>query len=833
MTSTSDGRRQSDHCAGKPRSVLQAATQRADHGNVTVLEPVVAASTPRSPRNGALINPLTWRLFLGTIGSGALAASGWAAVPVGVVVAVGALALGGLAVGVHVHRLDHSLLWHVGRAKPWALLGVGLAAVIALNGALAASSTDRLPLAVAPLAMAAYGAMGLGTLMLIRGRAPGRTVDSLLTSGIVAVSVGLPAWVLAFEPRVGHQLTFFTAAMTVVLPILDILVLGLLARLMLLSEEHPPVYNYLLLAVGALLAVHWIAAIGVLRGVGRPYAALSGPLILSYGLWAAAALHPSMGGLFEPVQKTARRLSTMQLAALAATLLLGPLLLTIRTAFGMTGGNLSIIVGSTVLTALVMGRLTRFVQFREEVEQAASHDSLTSLPRRELFNERVAISMAAASQRGGKMAVMFIDVDRFKKINDSLGHAVGDEVIDLVGQRLRHCVRLDDMVARMGGDEFTLLLHDIGGERDAAVVAANVIDAFNEPLHVAGRRLFVTASVGVAIYPRDGSDPAALLKNADAAMYLAKEKGRNNFQAYSSELNARASEWLDLENALHAAITDGQLVVHYQPKVQIDTGRVVGVEALVRWQHPELGLLGPDKFIPVAEDSGLIAPLGEWVLEESCRQAKAWHDEGRTLSVAVNLSARQFQMQTMDDVVAAALRRTGLPPQLLELELTESLALQGSESVRSTLAAISAFGVKCTVDDFGVGFSNFGYLGSLPIDKVKIDKSYVAQIGTDDDGSASALAIGVIALAKALNLDVVAEGVETQDQLDFLHDHGCDQIQGYLFSEPLPAAEVSALLMLDTLAPASAGRPRRRRAARSSAGKRRQPQRPRTPSNAV
>ncbi|MBV8386371.1 MAG: EAL domain-containing protein [Acidimicrobiia bacterium] len=770
---------------------------------MTVLEPAGAAHAPRVQRaDGSRISSITWRLFLGTIAAGALAASGWAAVPVGVVVAVGGLALLGLAVGVHAHRLDHALLWHVGRTRPWALLGVGLAGVVVLDGALATSSTSHLTALLAPLALGAYGAMAVGTLVLIRGRAPGRTVDSLLTSAIVATSVGLPAWVLAIEPRVGHELTLFGALTTFAIPVFDILVLGLLARLMLLSEEHPPVYNYLLLAVGALLAVHCIAAIGALRGVAHPFAALSGPLILAYGLWAAAALHPSMAGLFEPVQKAARRLSTSQLAALAGTLLIGPALLTVRAEIGVAQGNASIIVGSVLLTALVMGRLTRFVQFREEVEQAASHDSLTSLPRRELFNERVAISMAAASQRDGKMAVMFIDVDRFKKINDSLGHAVGDEVIELVGQRLRHCVRHDDMVARMGGDEFTLLLHDIADQHDAAAVAAKVIEAFSEPLHVAGRRLFVTASVGVAAYPRDGADPATLLKNADAAMYLAKEKGRNNFQVYTAELNARASEWLDLENALHAAITEGQLLVYYQPKIHIETGRVVGVEALVRWQHPELGLLGPDKFIPVAEENGLIAPLGEWVLEESCRQAKAWRDSGyKDLSVAVNLSARQFQLQAMDDVVAAVLRRTGLPPHLLELELTESLALQGSESVRTTLAAISAFGVKCAVDDFGVGFSNFGYLGTLPIDKVKVDKSFVAQIGTDDDGSASALAIGVIALAKALHLDVVAEGVETRQHLEFLHTHGCDQIQGYLFSAPLPADTLETLLMLEMVSP--------------------------------
>ncbi|MBV8304936.1 MAG: EAL domain-containing protein, partial [Acidimicrobiia bacterium] len=543
-----------------------------------------------------------------------------------------------------------------------------------------------------------------------------------------------------------------------------------------------------------------------LSGVAHPYATLGGPLVLAYGLWAVAALHPSMGGLFEPVRGSAPLLSRVQLAALAAALLIGPTLLAIGIFVGRDHSDGAIVIGSAALTALVIARLARFVQAREEVQQAASHDELTSLPRRELFNERVAISAAAAYQRGGRMAVMFIDVDRFKKINDSLGHAVGDEVIDLVGRRLRHCIRGSDMVARMGGDEFTVLLEDINHEDDAAVVAQKVIDAFVDPLTVAGRKLFVTASVGVAAYPRDGSDADTLVKNADAAMYLAKEKGRNNFQVYTSELNARAGEWLDLENALHTAITDGQLVVYYQPKVHIGTGRVVGVEALVRWNHPELGLLGPDKFIPVAEDSGLIAPLGEWVLEAACTQAKAWRDEGYAhLSVAVNLSARQFQLQAMDDVVAGVLRRTGLPPSLLELELTESLALQGNEAIRETLDAIHAFGVKCAVDDFGVGFSNFGYLGTLPIDKVKVDKSFVSQIGVGDDGAASALAIGIIALAKALGLDVVAEGVENHGQLEFLRDHGCDQIQGYLFSAPLPATELATLLMLEMVSP-GAGR---------------------------
>jgi|GEM_PF-7019551 len=767
----------------------------------------VGAVEPRSAPTGELarvtpIKPVVWRAFLVMVALGAVGASFWRSDQQLPLLGVGALAVVALAVGVRSYRLEHPLMWHVGRTKPWVLLGTGLALTIAVDAGRAASPTSTIAAAFALLALPAYGLMALGTLALIQGRAPGRTADALLTSAIITISVAFPVWTLAFQPALGHNLELSTGLAAFGLPVLDAFVLALLARLMLLSEDHPPVYSYLALGLGTLLAVHCLAAIGVLNGVTRPYAALSGPLVLAYGLWALAALHPSMGGLFEPVRGTAPLLSRAQLTALAGALLIGPALLAIEPLIGSEHGNLAIVIGSVALTGLVIARLARFVQAREKVEQAASHDELTSLPRRELFNERVAISVAAAFQRGGKMAVMFIDVDRFKKINDSLGHAVGDEVIELVGRRLRHCVRGTDMVARMGGDEFTVLLEDIADENDAAIVAEKVINAFVDPLNVAGRKLFVTASVGVAAYPRDGSDADTLVKNADAAMYLAKEKGRNNFQVYTAELNAKAGEWLDLENALHTAITDGQLVIYYQPKVHIGTGKVVGVEALVRWNHPTLGLLGPDKFIPVAEDSGLISPLGEWVLEAACTQAKAWREEGYDkLSVAVNLSARQFQLQPMDDVIAGVLRRTGLPPSLLELELTESLALQENDGIRETLDAISAYGVKCAVDDFGVGFSNFGYLGTLPIDKVKVDKSFVSQIGVGDDAAASALAIGIIALAKALGLDVVAEGVENHEQLEFLREHGCDQIQGYLFSGPLPAAELQTLLMLEMVSP--------------------------------
>jgi EAL domain-containing protein (putative c-di-GMP-specific phosphodiesterase class I) len=309
----------------------------------------------------------------------------------------------------------------------------------------------------------------------------------------------------------------------------------------------------------------------------------------------------------------------------------------------------------------------------------------------------------------------------------------------------------------------------------------------------------VTASIGVAIYPRDGEQPDTLLKNADAAMYAAKDRGRNTYAVYTPGLNEKAHEWLELESALHGAI-GRDLVVHYQPKVDVASGRVVGVEALVRWQHPTLGLLGPDKFIPMAEESGLIAPLGEWVMETACAQGQEWREAGYPpITVAVNLSARQFQLQPVSDMVAAVLRRTGLPARFLELELTESLALQGDDATYNTIDELKQMGVKCSVDDFGVGYSNFGYLDTLPIDKIKIDKGFVSKINTAADKPA--LVLGIIALGQGLGLDVVAEGVETHEQLDFLAAHGCDQIQGYIFSRPLPADELSSLLMLELVSP--------------------------------
>jgi diguanylate cyclase (GGDEF)-like protein len=713
----------------------------------------------------------------------------------------GAAALLALVYGVRRHRLDRSLQWHVGRPITWKLLGAGLGLLFAGGFVRAVSGSGESVGGWGDLlVVAAYPYVAAGLLLMVRGRAPGQSLNSLLLGGIVATAVAFPLWMLVFDGLVRRgSLHPVEGILAVALPTLDLIVLVITARLLLLSHDHPPAYSYVLSGVGCLLAVHCIVAIRLANGVPAPYAGMSAPLLLAYGMFAGAALHPSMGTLFDPPARRLSELDVGHIILLTTAQLLAPFLLAVQAIRGKVVDVPAAIIGTAVLSALVVLVLVRMVRERAELELQARHDELTGLPRADLFNDQVSIAVAAAHQRSSQAAVMFLDLDRFKKINDSLGHAIGNQLLQHVAKRLQHAVRNGDTVARMGGDEFVVLLPELTHEDDAVRIARKLLGAFRDPFNLGKRQLYVTASIGVAIYPRDGEQPDTLLKNADAAMYAAKDRGRNTYAVYTPGLNEKAHEWLELESALHGAI-GRDLVVHYQPKVDVASGRVVGVEALVRWQHPTLGLLGPDKFIPMAEESGLIAPLGEWVMETACAQGQEWREAGYPpITVAVNLSARQFQLQPVSDMVAAVLRRTGLPPKFLELELTESLALQGDDATYNTIEELKQMGVKCTVDDFGVGYSNFGYLDTLPIDKIKIDKGFVSKINTSADKPA--LVLGIIALGQGLGLDVVAEGVETHEQLDFLAAHGCDQIQGFIFSRPLPADELSSLLMLELVSP--------------------------------
>ena len=430
----------------------------------------------------------------------------------------------------------------------------------------------------------------------------------------------------------------------------------------------------------------------------------------------------------------------------------------------------------------------------ERIRFLAHHDCLTGLPNRSLLRDRLEQAIAKARRKGERVALLFIDLDRFKTINDSLGHHVGDSLLQLVAERLKACLRSDDTVCRLGGDEFIIVLSEIANVEDAAKVAAKVGEVLAEPYCIAGAEFHVTPSTGISLFPDDGLDIDTLIRNADAAMYCAKDNGRNNYQFFTADLNTRALERLSLETSLRRALEREELVLHYQPQVDLRTGRITGVEALVRWLHPEMGLVYPERFIPVAEDTGLIVPLGEWVLRTACAQAKAWNEAAADpVGVAVNLSARQFRQHDLVRTVARTLDETGLDPRRLELELTETMVMQRPDEAILTLGRLKAMGLQLAIDDFGTGYSSLAALKRFPIDRLKIDRSFVREISVDPDDAAIVYAI--ISLARSLQLNVVAEGVDAGEQVEFLRRHRCDVMQGFLFFPPLPEDEATRFVL--------------------------------------
>lgn len=423
----------------------------------------------------------------------------------------------------------------------------------------------------------------------------------------------------------------------------------------------------------------------------------------------------------------------------------------------------------------------------------AHHDALTGLPNRVLFQERFHEAIGRAKRHGHEIAVIFLDLDRFKNINDSVGHAVGDLLLEAVAKRLTASVRETDTVARVGGDEFAVLLVAINDNQAAAKVARKLLDALARPYQLAGHEFFISASIGISCYPHDAIEPETLFKNADAAMYRAKAEGRNNYQFFSEEMNARALEALMMGNSLRLALERREFLLHYQPQYDLKSGRITGVEALIRWLHPELGMVSPARFIPLAEEIGLIEPIGEWVLETACRQMRAWQDAQLPLQrVAVNLSARQFRNPDLSQRIAGILHENRLPAHYLELEVTESMVMQNPADATGVLSRLKAMGITIAVDDFGTGYSSLSYLKRLPIDLLKIDQSFVRGVPKDADDAAIIRAI--IAMAHSLDLRLIAEGIETSEQRAFLEREGCEEGQGYLFSKPVPAIEIERLL---------------------------------------
>ena len=429
----------------------------------------------------------------------------------------------------------------------------------------------------------------------------------------------------------------------------------------------------------------------------------------------------------------------------------------------------------------------------ERIEYLASHDSLTRLPNREMFNELLRHAIEAARRCQWRFAVLFIDLDRFKLINDSLGHDAGDMLLVEIAGRLRGALRASDVVARLGGDEFVVILEQTSECDDVERIAGNLLSVLSEPLQLSGHECHITASIGIAMYPSDGGDVQTLTKNADMAMYLAKEDGKNGFRFFTREIKTQSIERLTLETALRRALERDQFALHYQPKVDMATGQITGVEALLRWTHPELGVLSPMQFIPLAEETGLIVPIGRWVLREACAQNMAWQRRGlRPVSMAVNLSPRQFVDQQLLHDIDEALASSGMPPVLLQLEVTESMVMRNVPRAVKVLDAIQNRGIRLAIDDFGTGYSSMSLMKQFPIDTIKIDRSFVRDLPSDSEDCAIAQAI--ISMGKALGMTVVAEGVETVEQQAFLRSHGCDEMQGYLFSKPLPPAGLARLL---------------------------------------
>jgi diguanylate cyclase (GGDEF)-like protein len=446
---------------------------------------------------------------------------------------------------------------------------------------------------------------------------------------------------------------------------------------------------------------------------------------------------------------------------------------------------------------LVKGRLDRELLLRSmqysierkryqvQLEHQANYDALTGLPNRNLLHDR--LKQAVYSQRVPRaIAVVFIDLDHFKFVNDSLGHSTGDKLLKGMADRLRGVLREGDTVARLGGDEFVLILNDQSNEEVIFRAMQRIAAQISQPMDIDGKELYLTCSAGISLYPQDGPDVDTLLKNADAAMYRAKEHGRNNFQFYTSEMNERVNERLQLENALRRALERNEFLLHYQQRVDLRTGVMIGTEALVRWMHPEWGLVRPARFIPLAEETGLIVQIGEWVLREACRQNRAWIDQGLNPGfVSVNLSTRQFRQEGLVRIVSRVLEETRLDPQLLEMEITESMVMHNVAAAVATLQGLKSLGVGLSVDDFGTGYSSLAYLKDLPIDALKIDRSFVRDIGTGDNAQDGVLAAAIVTLGHSLHLKVVGEGVETDAHVRFLKRHGCDEVQGFFYSEPV------------------------------------------------
>jgi diguanylate cyclase (GGDEF)-like protein len=445
-----------------------------------------------------------------------------------------------------------------------------------------------------------------------------------------------------------------------------------------------------------------------------------------------------------------------------------------------------------IILILMLGLIILWRKLDRRIHTLANYDFVTNLPNRNLLHDRVSQAINFARRYERMVAILFIDLDDFKVVNDSLGHNVGDQLLKDLGKRLIGCVREMDSVARLGGDEFVIVLTGISHRDDVVFIVEKIQESLSMPFILEGREVFISSSTGIASFPKDGEDEATLLKNADSAMYHAKEHGKGNYQFYSAEMNQMALERLSLVNDLHRALERNEFILHYQPQINLKSGKITGVEALIRWQHPEMGIILPMKFIPIAEETRLILPIGKWVLHAACAQAVEWHKQGFALTMAVNLSPLQVEEQSLVELVDSTLRETGMDPKYLELELTENSLVERPDAIYKIFQQLRERGVRMAIDDFGTGYSSLSYLSKLPIDKLKIDRSFVFDIA--DDANDRSIVEAIISMSHSLRLKAIAEGVETPEQKEILLRLNCDEMQGYLFSMPLPPSELAAML---------------------------------------
>ena len=437
--------------------------------------------------------------------------------------------------------------------------------------------------------------------------------------------------------------------------------------------------------------------------------------------------------------------------------------------------------------------MSESIQAQERLHHLAHHDALTGLPNRMLFVERLKHALQRASHRKRAVAVMFLDMDRFKMVNDTLGHEAGDQLLQAMATRLKACVREGDTIARFGGDEFAGLLNDIASPEDVAPIVGKFLEALAPPFKIDGHELFIGGSIGVSLYPNDGADPQTLMKNADTAMYSAKQRGGNSSEFYYAGMNENALARLGLETGLRHALDRQEFMVHYQPQIDLKSGQAIGFKALLRWERPGSGPVSPQEFIPVLEETGLIVPVGEWMLRTACEQHRAWRAAGQQpLRMAVNISSRQFEAWDLTNIVQRILQETAMPAELLELEITESILMKNTAQDMDALQALSRTGMRFAIDDFGTGYSSLTYLKRFPIDILKIDKAFVRDI--TDNADDAAIVGAIITMAHSLGIQTLAEGVETSEQVEFLRRQGCDLAQGYYFSQPLPAGEAAQFL---------------------------------------